>query len=765
MKAGDELLSAVFNKDHRYVVPIFQRPYVWSEEENWLPLWNDICKVAEEVERETDAGEEAIGREYFLGAFVTQHRSPVPRRKSTSMVIDGQQRMTTLQVFIAAAWRVAARVGATQAADSFEVLVRNRVSQDSEFPEDRLKVTPLDHDSVAFAWAVRGPDDAGLPPAGNHRLVQAARWFEETVEDWVKEAAGLEVRLDLLHFAVENRIKVVSIYLDAQDDPQVIFEALNHRGVRLDAADLVKNLLFQTVEAQGDKALERELLTDHWSRLDTDSWRREVTTGRIKRVRVDTLLAYFLSAQRGEESSVEHLFADFKHWLRTSGLKAKDVIKMIRVYADTMDRLQALPMTDPVAQVLDRLEATGTTTPWPLLLFLHADEDVSAEQALIGTRALDSFLMRRAVCRLSTKDYNRLFGTLLGTIKDGDRSAGGDLLVEGLLNQVADSRVWPDDKAFLGPLLWDNLYEGLVRARLRTLLVGLENHLLTSRSEPATPRSSASKALTVEHVMPVSWREHWPLNDDNEQSAERRDAGVHTLGNLTLATQSLNSALSNSPWSQKRHTLQTHSLVRLTTASVLTSPQGTLGFTQDRWVADWDEERIQLRGRYLGLMALQVWPRQSSDADPTHLLPTAEPTLLPDVAKPPEPPVAPPMVRPAEPIVVSPDSRPPDAPPRKTYTPAAAQRTVHEVRGSLLPLIQAGFITPGDSLRHKLVRSGRTYTATVTSEGGLNTDIGYFTAPSTALTKLLGSSRNGWDHWMHVPTGKPLGALRRMLDD
>lgn len=776
MKAGDELLSAVFNKDHRYVVPIFQRPYVWSEEENWLPLWNDICKVAEEVERQDAAAEDPVAREYFLGAFVTQHRSPVPRRKPTSMVIDGQQRMTTLQVFMAAAWRVAARLGATQAADSFEALVRNRVSRDSEFPEDRLKVTPLDHDSMAFAWAVRRPDDAGLP-GGNHRLVQAARWFEGTVEDWVKEAACPEARLDLLHFAVENRIKVVSIYLDATDDPQVIFEALNHRGVRLDAADLVKNLLFQTVDAQGDQALEQELLTDHWSLLDTASWRREVTTGRIKRVRVDTLLAYFLSAQRGEESSVEHLFEDFKHWLRTSGLRAKDVIKAIRVYAGTMERLQALPMTDPVAQVLDRLEATGTTTPWPLILFLHADEAVPAEQTLIGARALDSFLMRRAVCRLGTKDYNRLFGTLLGAIKDGDRSSGGDLLVQGLLSQIADSRVWPDDKAFLGSLLWDNLYEGLVRARLRTLLVGLENHLLTSRSEPATPHKSASKALTIEHVMPVSWREYWPLEHGDEQAANQRDTLVHGLGNLTLATQSLNSTLSNLPWSQKRHTLQTHSLARLTTASVLTCPHGTLGFTQDTWVADWDADRIFRRARYLGLMTLDVWPRQGSDTDPTLLLPTAEPAILLPGGRPPEPPVLQPTIRPSESVViqpaarpperavVSPSVRPPKSPPRRTYMPAAGQRTVHAMRGSLLPLIQAGVITAGDSLRHEMVRSGRAYTATVTSDGGLNTDIGYFTAPSTALTRLLGSSRNGWDHWVHVPTGKPLAALREMLDD
>lgn len=486
MKAGDELLSTVFSKDHRYVIPIFQRPYVWGEEQNWLPLWHDLSKAAEEVERQSDASDDEDAPEYFLGAFVTRHRSPVPRRKPTSEVIDGQQRMTTLQVFLAAARRVATEIGATHAADNFAALVRNRVSQDSEHPEDRFKIQPLAHDLPAFEWAVREPGDADPPPSANHRLVQAARWFEDALRQWVKESDRPSERLDLLHFAIENRIKVVSIFLDSKDDPQVIFEALNHRGVRLDAADLVKNLLFQTLDRQGQRDLEQDLLHNYWSLLDQDRWRAEVTTGRIKRVRVDTLLAYWLSAQRGEESSVEHLFEDFKRWMRSTQAKAAEVIRSIRVYADTMDRLQSLPTTSPIAQVLDRLDATGTTTPWPLILFLHAEEAIPDDQALTGTLALDSFLMRRAICRMSTKDYNRLFGSLLGTIKAGDITQAGELLEDGLASQTAEVRLWPSDTAFIGGLLNSNLYNDVVRARLRTLLVGLENHLLSAKSEPAT---------------------------------------------------------------------------------------------------------------------------------------------------------------------------------------------------------------------------------------------------------------------------------------
>ena len=734
------MLGAVFNKDHRYVIPIFQRPYVWDEEENWIPLWDDIRKAAESAEKQSSEDDDEDVQEYFLGALVTQHRSPVPRRTSTSMVIDGQQRMTTFQVFLAAARRVAVEFGALHAADSFAALVRNRVSVDSEHPEDRFKLAPLAHDMQGFEWAVRDPDNLASAPSPGHKLVRASVWFDGAVRDWVKESSSSGDRLDFLHFAVENRIKVVSIFLDAKDDPQVIFEALNHRGVRLDAADLVKNLLFQMLDRQGDHQLEHELLNSHWSVLDSGHWREEVTTGRIKRVRVDILLAYWLSAQRGEESSVEHLFEDFKRWMRATKAKAADVIRDIRVYADTMDQLQQLPMNSPVAQVLDRLDATKTTTPWPLILFLHASSEIPDEQAVIGTRAIDSFLMRRAICRMTTKDYNRLFGTLLGAIKAGAAAQAGDLLIAGLASQTAESRIWPDDLAFKSGLKNNNLYNDIVRARLRTLLVGLENYLFTTRAEPTVPHRAASKALTIEHVMPVRWEENWSVPDAaNEQSVAERQDAIHRLGNLTLATQSLNSTLSNDAWAKKRHTLQTHSLARLTTGSILTFPEGVEHFTQDEWVASWNEDRIVLRELALVRVALSVWPRPNQ-ADLEVNLNVKGATLEPDV---------------------SPNTDSSKAP----SSTESKGHTNYEVAGDILPLIRAGLVIPGDVLRHEQRRKGLTYTGSVTADGRIETSAGVFAAPSPALRALVGYQINGWAHWTHSPTAKTLAELREMLRD
>jgi hypothetical protein len=734
VRAGDELLGTVFNKDHRYVIPVFQRPYVWDEESNWNPLWGDLRKAAEDAE--TPATDDDEPREYFLGALVTQHRTPRPRRVPTSLVIDGQQRMTTFQVFLAAACRVATEVGAAGAADRFTALVANRVQADGEFPEDRYKVTPLEHDRVAFEWAVRAPGAVLPAPSSSHRLARAAEWFERTVRDWISESPDPAGRLDMLHFAVESRVKVVSIFLEAKDDPQVIFEALNHRGTRLDAADLVKNLLFQTLDRQGDAHLERELDSNHWAVLDGDHWRSEVTTGRIKRVKVNVLLAYWLSVVRGEETSVEHLFEDFKRWMKSSGARAADVIREIRVYADTMERLQSLPMTSPVAQVLDRLDATNTTTPWPLILFLHATPEIPADQAEAGTRAIDSFLMRRAICRMTTKDYNRLFGTLLGELKTSDLSTAGDHLVHGLASQTAESRTWPSDAAFVTGLANPTLYRDVVRARLRTLLVGVENFLLDSKAEPVMPHRAGSRApsFSIEHVMPLEWEKNWPLPDGaDDGDLARRQSVVHSLGNLTLATQSLNSTLSNQGWAEKRHTLQSHSLARITTGSILTSPKG-VELSQDEWVATWDEYRIETRTMVLASHALDAWPRPASDGDET----------------------------------VSTSGEDAGAQGGRDVkfdhsTPTNRTRQVHAVWGDLLPLIRAGLIAPNDSLHHRKVRSGDVYTAIITDAGELKTDLGTYSAPSPALSKLVGYAVNGWKDWRHDKTGQSLAELRARL--
>ncbi|WP_328690703.1 HNH endonuclease family protein [Streptomyces phaeochromogenes] len=258
-----------------------------------------------------------------------------------------------------------------------------------------------------------------------------------------------------------------------------------------------------------------------------------------------------------------------------------------------------------------------TTTPWPVLLYLHATEEVPNDQRAVAARAIDSFLTRRAVCLITTKDYNRLFVQVLADAQESDPARAGCAVVRSLWNQTAEARLWPDDQILLEALITPDLYRRSYRARLKALLVGLENHLRTPKTELAPILSSLDSRLNIEHVLPQKWETHWPLADgDSEKALEKRHGAVHQLGNLTLTTTKLNPSLSNREWLRKKDELRAHSLLRLTTSSVLSVPEGLdQKWTTDRWVESWDGDRIQLRTLWLAGIALRAWPKPKADVD------------------------------------------------------------------------------------------------------------------------------------------------------
>lgn len=253
MQAGDVRLGQVFANDQQNVIPLFQRPYVWDEERNWEPLWQDIRQATEEVEDEARTGNhQDDARTYFLGAVVLQQRPKRPQQISSWNVVDGQQRLTTLQIIFAAARSIAHDIGEESLSAKYSSLIENRREIiNKNYPDDRYKVWPLPQDRDMFLWAVRHPGDTNAPADSGHRIVRARAWFETTIREWLEDSADRAERLEFLHETLKERMELVQITLESNDDPQVIFEVLNHRGVPLDAADLVKNLLFQELDSNG----------------------------------------------------------------------------------------------------------------------------------------------------------------------------------------------------------------------------------------------------------------------------------------------------------------------------------------------------------------------------------------------------------------------------------------------------------------------------------------------------------------------------------
>jgi hypothetical protein len=590
-------IKTIFGQERRHVVPLFQRPYVWERESQLEPLWEDIRAVAE---RQL-AGQPV--RAHFLGAIVLDQVPKPTGQVEVRQVIDGQQRLTTVQLVFEAFADYCKEQGKDKHYAMLQKLVRND-NQFSTDPDEQFKVWPTTQDQDTFrkvmncgspgelrqAFGVKRDDGITEQP-----IADAYLYFSSAIADWVDASDGAgsaDTRLDALFRILREYVRLVVIDLDPNDDAQVIFETLNARGTPLLPADLVKNLLFHRAQIAG--AGIESLYQKHWKHFDEDGyWREKKGRGHARRARIDTFLQHYLTVKRRDEVPVGHLYVAFRE--HAAAAKASEVLADIRRYADTFRQFEAFEPGTREALFVSRLSEMDLTTAHPVLLELlatHSSDRAQLRGILID---IESFLVRRMVCQLNTRGYNRLFIELLKVLGEG----GGvprERVRSKLLSGKSDSDRWPEDEEVKQAWLNNPLYRGLVRKRTRMLLEALEHALRTGKTE----RLTIDEKLTVEHLMPQDWEKHWPLpearnSDDDLQGA--RDCLIHTLGNLTLLTKKLNPSVSNGPWEKKRAQITKHSILRLN--NVLVEQE------------EWNERLIRKRGESLLKLFKDVWPRPS----------------------------------------------------------------------------------------------------------------------------------------------------------
>lgn len=538
----------LFGSDVRYVVPLFQRPYVWTRDDQWNPLWEDIRALTEQlIDTPADPYGGLSVPPHFLGAIVLdQQRSPAGFI-AMRHIVDGQQRLTTLQLLLDAAQSVADKHGAPMDAEALRVLILNKAAI-AQHPDQVYKVWPTDRDQDAFR-AVMDDDTEVTPALAQTRIAQAHTFFASRIADWAvveNDPAATARRLGSLVQALRDHLKLVVIDLELGDNAQVIFETLNHRGSRLLAADLVKNFLFQIAESQhlDVSGLHRA----HWRDLDNDYWREQVAQGRFYRPRIDVFLNHWLTMTLLHEVPADRVFVDFRDHVRRTKPPISDLLTTLGSDAAVYAQLDKLPYDSVEGRFHYRvLRALNSGVVGPLLLWmLRWDEQrMPPEQRATALRAVESWIVRRSLCRATVKDLNRLVVDLLKAVEKAGPEIAGDTVENYLAAQTSDSRFWPTDAMLHGALTDAKLYSSLSRPRLRMVLEALED----SMRGPLGEGQPCPRNLSVEHVMPQAWREHWGADiDGDEVAALRRDHAVHTLGNLTLVSGKLNPTLSNRPW-------------------------------------------------------------------------------------------------------------------------------------------------------------------------------------------------------------------------
>lgn len=689
----------IFNLPQHLIVPLFQRPYVWNEELQWQPLWHDMRRLAEH--RLSNPASTAT---HFLGAVVLQASENQSGTLQPRAIIDGQQRLTTLQLMLDAVAAVFEVHDLDQLAGQLEGLTHNS-SHFVRNLEDALKLRHTNRDRLAYDEVMQAdpPVDYESLEHSKTLLARAHQYFSNQVTDWLSSARPVEVHLraETLTVVMTRALQIVVIDLRADENSQEIFETLNARGTPLTAADLIKNFVFQRLTAEGvDTA---KAYAEQWP-FDTSFWEKEVSVGRYLVSRSSLFLNQWLISRVGEEIGPTSTFTRFKYFVEHEAGRTMTVLlgelKVQAIDYERWSRRAADPHSSlsRVELCVYRTQAAEIETVKPVLIWLHEPGAVYSSATIDGViRRVESWLLRRAVLRLTLSDASRVIADLVRThrgLPDVDLT---NRVQRFLSRQDSESTYWPGDEELKARLADEPAYRRFKRGRLRMFLEAVEDHLRGfNGSRPSLTGTRVTRStFPIEHLLPQKWADHWPV--DNLASEVSPDAHVHRLGNLTLVTASLNSTVSNGPWlgaKGKRARLDEHDVFLMNRLVREVSADG------------WSEDLIDERTATMVDAIIATWP----------------------------------------------------VPEGHTGVLAAKSDARDSTWVTLKELVAAGLINPGTRLT---ARSGNwsNNECEVLANGDLRLDGQDFSSPSAAGHHLRQGATNGWWFW-HLPDGRRLKDVR-----
>jgi hypothetical protein len=577
MDAGKRTIGAIFSTSRALEVPFFQRSYVWGEE-NWERFLDDMMAISQEQ------------KDYFIGSIILKQKETpsdavVSDRRT---VVDGQQRLTTLTLF-------------------FKVLFEAQGKESIEFTRrffnlDDKPILKHNHIDVAiFEAIVEEKLTEELKSVHSESNILSCYHYFKNNKERIKE-----INANILF----SKIYFVGIDLGKEEDEQQIFDTINSLGVSLTAAELLKNELFDREE--------EPLFDNTWKAIFEDSkkdyWSLDVTSGRQKRENIDLFLQTYLLLKSGAKekyTSSDSLFKNYKSYIKENNINqdsaekevfVKELIEDAKLYQDKINPLLLNETINPNSNI-ERLTllvfGLNITTVIPYIIFIikNVKENEELDKMLF---LLECYLVRRLICKETTKNYNNLFVSWVR-----NRIDSYSLLQNKVSSSDSLTENYPDDEALIKGI-YENNYSN---QQARVLLYLIELYLRDNALE--STQILGLNSYSLEHIMPKKWQTHWP---DNVTESERNQA-ILKLGNLTLITSSLNSTIRNAGWTDKRDGkgskkgLKAYSagLKIIDNGDFLTSPS-------------WNETMIQKRGKFLAESAIALW--QPSTESPIVRIPT-----------------------------------------------------------------------------------------------------------------------------------------------
>lgn len=564
MKAQENQLLPLLNGKKQFIIPIYQRTYNWTQEQ-CEQLWHDIVRAA------TDPHISA----HFLGSVVYIQYDPIMIAMPQFLLIDGQQRLTTLTLLLIALAQVAQATPSAQISkeDIYVSYIINEFGKD----EKRYKLLLTQSDKETLIELIDHPQKAQALDGGGH-LLENYLYFQQQLQH-------TDIGIDTIFEGINKLVIVEISLLKNVDNPQFIFESLNSTGMDLSQADLIRNYVLMGLDTEE----QRQLYKDYWYPME-QRFRQDDNINQFDRFMRD-----YLTLKQGEIPNIDRVYSTFKTYHRSqAATPMKDLVEDIARYANYFANMAFLHEKDTdLKQALQEINRLKVDVAYPFFLELYddyANQHLSKQDFIALIELVESYVFRRAICGIPTNALNKVFSTLS---KEIDKEQYLESVQRALLTKGGNTR-FPGDDEFRNAFVVKDVYN---YPRRNYLLRKLENH---GQKEIVNIES-----CTIEHILPqkkelsVAWQKE--LGPDWKEVQTRY---LHTIGNLTLTE--YNSELSDRPFQEKRDMENGlgRSLIRL-----------NKGLAQ---VEQWNKEAIEKRAEQLAQRAIRIWSLPTLSADQIH---------------------------------------------------------------------------------------------------------------------------------------------------
>ncbi|MFM6395310.1 MAG: DUF262 domain-containing protein [Planktothrix sp.] len=572
MKASETTLRNLLEGTKQFQIPLFQRPYSWTKEK-WETLWEDLIKLySNEVEGS-----------YFLGAIVTQSIPGTADGISPYLVIDGQQRLITLTILLAAMQYTLKHDKNKQfkekyqklAGELYDKILTNQYKEGEEF----YKVLPTKEDSGNYQNIIIKLEKDRTVVEKKGRIYEAYEFFKKQLKEPIFEE---ELALDLAKFktVILERLLLVNITSDEQDNPYLIFESLNYKGQELSQADLVRNYIFMRLPHERREEIYREkwlpLQEEFKANMAQKEYANELTNS-----------FWFYLRKDGEPVSEKEVYKAIKNRFDTTHNEIEFKLEELVQFANYYQRLKFYNKEPEVKlrRWFERLVCLDFTTCHIFLLNVYHEYEqkkLSLQEFETILRYLESYFVRRWFAEISTRSLGTVFNNLYREVK----TANPNDLVDGLrtvLIGYEKTKIWPSDEEFREKFVTKPVYSSTNINRVKFILASLADSLSKEKVDPQN--------LTIEHIMPQKLNPQWKAMLEQNYSQVHKEL-LHSLGNLTLTA--YNGELGNKPFDEKK-------------SIYLQSNVSLNKYFQN--ITHWNADEIKQRADKLADIAIQVWPR------------------------------------------------------------------------------------------------------------------------------------------------------------